>query len=211
MDTLFKKESYRRLNGYSHSLREDYLLVQCGLTDSEFLLYRLIKESIADWDTRHDRYGMFTLEYDKIAFLLNWSISKVRKTFKSLSDYGFFELHDKQRKLYKLVSFIKLSEYKNQLKKQVQVFETTEEILTNISKQNNKGKKLLEKFQQMKEFFPELKKEGRDSKVRKPESNSKYSGDIVSSSDKYSLQSNPNLTWTKEDEKLAEDSVKDVI
>lgn len=83
---------FLRFKGYCFLSRSRYFLyINKDLNDSEFILYSLLFDTVADWDSRHTEYGMFGLNYDLLSQQIGWSASKLRRTVKSLLDKRYIE------------------------------------------------------------------------------------------------------------------------
>jgi len=79
-----------RFNGYSISPKSRYFFViRKDLNEAEFFLFCLIWDVLADWDSRHLTFGAFEINFDLLAYLLNWSVSKLRRVFKNLLNKGY--------------------------------------------------------------------------------------------------------------------------
>ncbi len=98
-------EKYKlRLKGYAKAQRGDFLLVQRKvLTDTEFVLFRLLKDVVVDWDPKHLTYGTFFYNSHQISFYLEWNYAKINRIFNKLHEKGLLFLVDKQQRLWKIV------------------------------------------------------------------------------------------------------------
>lgn len=93
-----------RLKGYAKVQRGDFLLIERGVvTDTEFVLFRLLKDVVMDWDTKHPTYGTFFYNTRQISFYLGWNYAKINRIFNRLNEKGLLTLIDKQQKLWKIV------------------------------------------------------------------------------------------------------------
>lgn len=92
-EELFKAKSFmfqNRFKGYCLSPRSRYLLyINKNLLASEYILFSLIYDSLADWDKRHALYGTFEFNVNLNHEWLKWSVSKTRRNFDSLIKKGF--------------------------------------------------------------------------------------------------------------------------
>lgn len=91
-----------RLKGFSSSPRQEIFLVRFGLSDSEYLLLRTIKDVVVDWDSRHDRYELFMYDLKQLAFYTGWSEDKVYRKFKSLEKKGFIQKEPSANKVFRV-------------------------------------------------------------------------------------------------------------
>jgi len=92
-----------RAKGFSPYPRQEVFLTRLGLSESEYLLLRIIKDAVADWDTRHAKYELFIFDPRQIRFYTGWSVDKAYKNFRLLRLKGFVILEDKKQKLYRVV------------------------------------------------------------------------------------------------------------
>ena len=212
MDALILQKGHKRLRGYTKVHRQDYLLLKIGFCDRHIVLYRLLFESIVDWDSRHLGYGTFEMDYRVIAFLLNWKESKVRRVFNDLCEWGFYILLDKQRTLYEIVGYKELELYRKGKSSDIaELFEYLEKLLQLISKSGENDSDLQLNFQDLKKDFPKLEISTKVKPVLKGQQSPKYSDNTVSSSDKSSLLTRSNeFELTEEDKRLIEESLKGV-
>lgn len=105
MVDILKGKYLNRTKGYVRYPRSEIYLLKFGLTDSEYLLLRVIKDFCVDWDKRHPGYETFEYNIEQINFYTGWSPSKIRRIFSSLMEYGFFSQLDKDKKLYRFVAY----------------------------------------------------------------------------------------------------------
>lgn len=103
MENTIITEKYKlRLKGYAKAQRGDFLLIQKKvLTDTEFVLFRLLKDVVVDWDTKHLTYGTFFYNSHQVSFYLGWNYAKINRIFNKLQEKGLLLLVDKQQKLWK--------------------------------------------------------------------------------------------------------------
>lgn len=100
-DELLIKKYEDRLSGYTKIPRVDFILLkQAQLKESEWYLYMLLKEVVADWDSRHTLYGCFSFNEDQIAYYTGWHKTKIKRIFKSICAKGLAPLRDKNSNLY---------------------------------------------------------------------------------------------------------------
>jgi hypothetical protein len=77
-------------NTFVQLKRDRYFIARMeGLTDQEYRLWDLL-EALVDWNPRHEeRYNRVTIPDGEVAEILGWSLSKVWRTRKSLSDKNY--------------------------------------------------------------------------------------------------------------------------
>ena len=102
---IAKAEVLGRLKGYSSQLRQDFLLLKLGLSDSALIMFRLLTEVFTDWDQRHLKYGLFVFDADKISYITGWSQAKTLRIFNWLRKSGLAKQIDKKNKLYEIIGY----------------------------------------------------------------------------------------------------------
>jgi hypothetical protein len=125
---LKELEFQKRFNGYCKVARDRYLLLMNkDLNFKEFSLYTLLFDVIADWDTRHLKYGTFSLNYDLLSHLIKWSPNKIRRAFKSLINKGYIAFlgHDE----YSIIGF-KLKDHSYKKDSEFSFYNELKKILT---------------------------------------------------------------------------------
>ncbi len=195
----------RRFKGYSRPQRQDLLLLLLGLNEKHIILYRLILEVIVDWDSRHDGYGTFQLDYEGLSYFLNWSEGKTRRIYKDLCEYGFIFLIDKKREIYEVTGY---RDQKTEGHVGSHAFCYLENLLDAVLKKSDKALYLKEKYKDFVQYFPILEKRGKSKGFTERKRNSKYSGNIVSSSGKSSLVTKKNDDLSEEDKEFIEEMFK---
>ncbi|MDQ3159367.1 MAG: hypothetical protein M3P98_04525 [bacterium] len=101
-----------RLRGWGDFVRQDYLLIrQLELSDSEWMLYRTIKDLIMDWDKRHLKHGGFVFDIDQLQFYTGWNRLKVERAFRSLIKRNLVVRVKKDIQLYEVVGMDVALEY----------------------------------------------------------------------------------------------------
>lgn len=93
-----------KLNGYRASHRNRlFLLTNKVLKIQEFLLFEYYLDAM-DWDTAHEKNGVFEVFFEEIAPIFDRSIETIEGWHNILSDKGFIQLVDKKRNLYVIKS-----------------------------------------------------------------------------------------------------------
>jgi hypothetical protein len=181
-----------RLSGWGEVVRQDYLLIrQLELSDSEWLLYRTIKDLVMDWDKRHYKHGTFVYDIDQLQFYLGWNSLKIDRTLKKLVNRNLLRRVKKDIQLYDVVGMDVFLEYRQGKNSEVfgqailqkKHFYFFRELLKRIV-----GEEIVDTI------FSEVKHTNSvnssfDYLTTKPFDFLIYRGDIVSSSGEYSLES----------------------
>lgn len=210
MSPILIDEVYSRLKGYSPVYRQDTLLIKIGLTDGEFVLYRTINDSIADWDPRHAKYGTFVRDFEKTAFALGWEVSKTRRLFDKLWAYGFYFCIDSRRMIFKIVGYELQREHRQSLTSGGHVFQYLDALLECIKKSNETNQKsnnsfttLLQRYEALKHDFPKMKDRPTKQIDTKAPYTPKSRFNTGASNGEYS--SEVNYEFTEEDERIIDD------
>jgi len=91
-----------KLNGYRASHRNRWLLIKNKiLTSQEFLLFEYYLDSM-DFDSRHNKFGVFEAFPDDVAKDFDKEIGTIQDWHNSLLEKSFIQLVDKRRKLFKV-------------------------------------------------------------------------------------------------------------
>jgi hypothetical protein len=180
-----------RLRGWGDVVRQEYLLIrQLELSDSEWLLYRTIKDLMMDWDKRHPKHGTFVYDADQLRFYLGWNRLKVERTFKKLIARNLLVRVKKDIQLYEVVGMDVVMEYQQGKKSEVfgkailqkKHFYFFRELLKRIV-----GGEVVDTiFSEVKHTNPV--NSSFDYLTTKPFDFLIYSGNIVASSGEYSLE-----------------------
>lgn len=214
VDQLLIHAVYSRLKGYGRIFREEVLLVKLGFSDAEYVLHRIICDSIVDWDPRHTMFGTFERDYEKMSVILGWKVSKVRRIFQKICDCGFYSCIDPKRNVYRVVGYELRNDYQFRTNNNNHCFHYLASLLETIQKSNIDNEKSSQRFIEMMDLFkdlehnfPKLKDLNPRQATTKAQSSSKYRFNLGASSGKYS--SDDSMVLSKEDQQLVSEILED--
>lgn len=102
---IIKKKWLRKMYGYARAPRQEFLLANGLLNDSELILYLLLRDCITTWDKSKDYYGTFEFDPMQIEYILGWSVDKTNRIFRSLKKLQIVETVDKRNGLYQVIKY----------------------------------------------------------------------------------------------------------
>ncbi len=101
-----KSSIRRKLNGYRCSHRNKWTLLHEKVLSLQALMLLEFYVDIFDFDSKHETFGTFTVDFPAFSSIFNCSISTIRNWNRELVNGGFVKPTD-TRNIYKLVNALR--------------------------------------------------------------------------------------------------------
>lgn len=101
-----KSSIRRKLNGYRCSHRNKWVLLHEKVLSLQSLLLLEFYVDIFDFDSKHEAFGNFLVDFPSFSTIFNCSLSTIRNWHRELVSGGFIEPTD-TRNIYKLVNALR--------------------------------------------------------------------------------------------------------
>lgn len=104
-NNIIRKKWLRGLNGYARVPRQEFLLANGLMSDSEMLLYQLIRDVLSVWDKHKAEFGIFEFDPLQIEYFLGWTPDKAKRVFRNLRKLRTIETVESHKTMYRLIMF----------------------------------------------------------------------------------------------------------
>jgi hypothetical protein len=103
---LIKPAIRRKLNGYRCSHRNKWILLHEKVLSLQALMLLEFYVDIFDFDSKHETFGTFTVDFSAFSTIFNCSLSTIRNWHRELVGGGYVEPTD-TRNVYKLINALR--------------------------------------------------------------------------------------------------------